>query len=238
MGTLYVVSTPIGNLKDISFRAIRILFEVDYIVAEDIEKIKRLREYYVGQIEIAIVKKPEYIHIDDFSESTLIPKLIPLFESGKFIALVSEAGTPLISDPGYKLVIEAKKRGIGVIPVPGPTAAITALSVSGLPTDKFYFLGFLPKSEKHKGDILTNLKSLLALTSDMRLLPTVVFYESPHRIVETLKIFLDVFGDIQIVIARELTKIHEEVINKKVSEFIHEYTTGEPRGEFTILFHL
>jgi len=217
-GTLFIVATPIGNLQDITLRAIETLKSVDVIVCEDTRITGRL----LGKYEI----QKKLLALNEFNEEQIVHKIIGLLDYQN-VALVSDAGTPLISDPGYRLVHEARKKGLTVIPIPGPNAAIAALSASSLPTDKFVFLGFLPKSK-------TKAMELIKTTSAIN--ATIVLYESPHRIVQTLTSIQNVLGDIEVTIARELTKIYEEIITLKVSELINMYTLKEPKGEIVVLF--
>jgi len=217
-GNLYIVATPIGNLQDITFRALDTLRQVDLIVCED----TRVTSVLLNKYDI---KKP-LIPLNEFNEEQTVYAIL-----GKLavenVALVSDAGTPLISDPGYKLVLAAKKKGFNIIPIPGASAIITALSAAALPTDRFTFLGFLPKTPS---------KALRSLELTRPLESTVILYESPHRLLQTLKNIEEVFGDIEITIARELTKKFEEITSQKVSEVLRVYATKNPKGEFTILF--
>lgn len=226
MGKLFLVSTPIGNLEDITYRAIKILKECDVILAEDTRSATAIFKHYD-------IPKKEIISFFEGNEKQRLPYVLSLLVQDKSLALISESGTPLVSDPGYKLVRELTKLGISTEAIPGPTAAIAALTLSGLPTSSFIFLGFLPK----KG---TRVKKILKQTKDaasvLETCKTAILYESPHRLVKTLNLIQEVFGDINIVIARELTKIHEEVIRQKVSESITHFTQHQPKGEFTILF--
>lgn len=217
-GKLYVVATPIGNLQDITLRAIETLKNVHTVVCED----TRVTSILLSKHNI---KKP-LIAINEFNEEQMIYQIIKLLETSD-VALVSDAGTPLISDPGYRLVTAARSKEIKVIPIPGASAVVTALSASSLPTDKFIFLGFLPKSKAKAAKALTEVKSLKT---------TVVLYESPHRITACMENILEVFGDIEITIARELTKVYEEITTKKASEFIALYKDREPKGEIVVLF--
>ncbi len=226
-GILYVVSTPIGNLKDITLRAIEVLSNTEYIACEDTRTVKN-----VLNLTKEVEKKDKYlISYFEGNEITRIPQIINLLLTGSNVALVSESGTPTISDPGYKLVRECIQRDIKVEAIPGPTALISALVSSGLPTDKFLFLGFLPKKEGHRASLLGKIKN-------MQISSTVIFYESPHRIIKTLDELLDTFGDIEIALARELTKIHEEVKKDKISNLILHYKKNKPRGEYVVLLHL
>lgn len=226
MGTLYIVSTPIGNLEDMSFRAVRILSEVDAILAEDTRTIANLLKHF------KIPHKPPFSFFEG-NENEKQEQVLRMLRDGANIALVSESGTPLISDPGFKLVREAVNAGIKVESIPGATALITALTTSGLPTNAFLFLGFLPKKESHAKDMLEKTKETLR---NMEQLKTVIIYEGPHRVVKTLQLIEQVFGDIEVVVARELTKMHEEVRREFVSVAIAHFTNVLPRGEFVIMF--
>lgn len=225
-GKIYIVSTPIGNLQDITFRAIDTLKSVDLILAEDTRSTGTLLAHYN-------ITGHEMLSFYEGNEEQRFPFIFKCLQEGKNIALVSESGTPLVSDPGYKLIHEFVKYGIQVVSIPGPTALISALAVSGLPTNAFLFLGFLPKKEGKAKNTLEQTK--LAL-STLETCKTVILYESPHRIVKTLKNINNTFGDIDVVIARELTKIYEEIRREKVSESIKHFTDTVPRGEFTLLF--
>ena len=229
MGNLYIVATPIGNLQDISFRAIEILKKVDFILCEDTRKtgfmLKKLLDHKIPREKLGSYYEQ--------NELKRIPDTINLLESGFSIALVSDAGTTLISDPGFKLVRECLEKKINVISIPGPSSVTAALSISGLPTDKFLFLGFLPKRSGHRASLLKNVKK-----SQKLIQPTVVFFETPHRIKKTLEELSSVFGNIEIVICRELTKIYEEVKKDKISILMEHYKKVKPKGEIIILFNL
>lgn len=217
-GNLFIVATPIGNLQDITFRAIEILRSVDTIVCEDTRVSLVLLKHYE-------IKKP-LIALNEYNEEQLMYSILAKLEHEN-IALVSDAGTPLISDPGFKLVNLVLKKGFKVIPLPGPSALITALCASALPTDKFFFMGFLPKTPS---------KALSSLESTRFLNTTVILYEAPHRLLQTLKCIQEVYGDITITLARELTKKFEEIISQKASDHLKEYVSKNPKGEFVILF--
>ena len=219
-GTLYIVATPIGNLEDITLRAIRVLKEVDLIAAEDTRHTRHLLDRY--QIETQLTS------YHDHNKEEKAPVLVARLIEGKDIALVSDAGTPGISDPGYFLINLAVDQKVPVVPIPGATAAIAALSISGLPTDSFVFEGFLPA--KH----MARLNRLRELVKEER---TIIFYEAPHKIIRTVEDLLEVFGDRRAVITRELTKIHEEAIRGTLSEILKQLQTGSIKGEFTIIVH-
>lgn len=217
-GTLYIVSTPIGNLEDITLRAIRVLKEVDFIAAEDTRHTKILLDRY------DIKKKL----ISFYSYNKLVKKaqIAGLLKEGKDIALVSDAGTPGISDPGFSLIKNAIEEGIRLEAIPGPAALITALVLSGKPTNKFVFEGYLSnKASKRR-------KRLEALKNEER---TTVIYESPHRITALLRDMLDVIGDRKIAVARELTKKFEEVKRDKISTLLEHFSVEKPRGEFIVV---
>ena len=215
MLTLYVVATPIGNLEDISLRALRILREVKLIAAEDTRKTKRLLVTYD-------IKTPMTSYHEHNKRSKL-DYILGRLEDGD-VALVSEAGMPGMSDPGYELIAAAHQRGIPVVPIPGPSAVVTALVISGLPTDRFVYIGFLP----HKANARQRL-----LESVAHEYGTIVALESPHRLLATLNAILLILGDRKIAICRELTKIHEEVFRGTISQAIKHFT--RPRGEFTLV---
>jgi len=219
MGTLYVVGTPIGNLEDMTFRAVRILQTVDIIAAEDTRHTGKLLQHF--QI------KTNQISYHQHNRQQRLPELLNQLTTGKTIALVTDAGMPSISDPGYELVQGAIEAGIPVIPIPGATAGITALSASGLPTDRFVFEGFLPASGQERQERLE------VLAAESR---TLIFYESPYRLQQTLEDFASVFSPSrQIVLARELTKLHEQFWRGTIEEAIAYYTDHEPKGEFTLI---
>lgn len=217
-GILYLVPTPIGNLEDMSFRAIRILKEADLIAAEDTRNTKKLCNYF--EIGTPVVSYHE--HNKESSGEKLIHKL----KEGLKIALVSDAGMPAISDPGYELVTAAINSFVTVVPLPGANAALTAIIASGLPCQPFYFYGFLDHNKKEKREELENLKRQSA---------TLVFYESPHRLKETLSIMFDILGDRKISLCRELTKKFEEFIRGSLQETIEWANQNEIRGEFCLI---
>jgi len=218
-GRLFIVSTPIGNLEDITLRALKTLKEVDLIAAEDTRKTKKLLNHY--QIRTPLTS---YFDHNEFKKGKF---LITKITNGNDIALVTDAGTPGISDPGYHLIQLALKNSIDFVPVPGVSAAITALSVSGLPTDRFTFEGFLPSSQK---------KRRIALEKNKYQKRTIIYYESPRRLLTTLEDLLEIFGDRLVTIARELTKLYEEVLNGTISEIFNKFKNqGLIKGELTII---
>ena len=218
-GTLYIVATPIGNLEDISQRALRILREVDFIACEDTRHTSKLLNHF--GIDTKTISYHEH------NERERAEELGAVLESGKSVALVSDAGTPLISDPGFRLVNAAIKKGISVVPIPGAAAVVTALAASGLPTDHFYFAGFLPARANARRAKLEELAVIPA---------TLISYEAPHRISATLRDALDVLGDREAVVARELTKLHEEFARGRLSELAERFSKPEKvRGEIVLM---
>lgn len=229
MGILYIVSTPIGNLQDITLRVIDIIKETEYIACEDTRKtgflIKSLSEKFGSFGEKFLFS------VYEENEVKRIPEVLNVLQNGKNVVLVSDAGTPLISDPGFKLVRKCIIQGIRVESIPGPSSVISALVVSGLPSDKFTFVGFLPKKPGHRLTLLKNLHQSLELIKS-----TVILFESPFRLVKTLGELQTVFGDREVVVVRELTKIHEEVKRGKISELKIHFRKVSPKGEIVILF--
>jgi 16S rRNA (cytidine1402-2'-O)-methyltransferase len=219
LGTLYVVATPIGNLKDMTLRAIEILNQVDRVVVEDTRHSAPLLKHFS-------INKP-MLAMHDFNERGKFQAVIEYLQQGERIALISDAGTPLISDPGFLLIREAKEQNISVVPIPGACAAVAALSVSGLPTDKFVFEGFLPAKQEAR------IKRLKLLCHENR---TMVFYEAPHRLLDAIQDMGTVFGTARkSVLARELTKIHETVISSDLLELIKQCSIMPLKGEVVIL---
>ena len=218
-GTLYIVGTPIGNLEDMTFRAIQVLRDVSAIAAEDTRHTgKLLHHFQIGTPQISY---------HDHNRHSRLPDILNRLQQGQAIALVTDAGMPGISDPGYDLVKACADAGLPVVPIPGPSAVITALSAAGLPTDRFAFEGFLPLKGQERRDRLETLKA------ESR---TLVFYEAPHRLQQTLQDFETAFGgDREIVLARELTKLHEEFWRSTITEAIAHYTQREAYGEFTLV---
>ena len=215
-GTLYVVATPIGNLEDVTLRALRVLREVSLIAAEDTRRTARLLQHY------SISTRTTSLH--EHNERTKTSSLISRLAAGESIALVSDAGTPVISDPGAHLVAEAHRAGLPVEPIPGPNAAIAALSASGMTDESFVFAGFLPSRSNARKEALAK------LATESR---TLIFYEAPHRIRQTLEDMLQAFGDRDIALARELTKLHGKLVVRPIST--HLRAGLEERGEYTLI---
>jgi 16S rRNA (cytidine1402-2'-O)-methyltransferase len=217
-GTLYVVATPIGNLEDITLRALRVLKEVDLIAAEDTRHTRKLLTHYG-------MTTPLTSYYDQI-EAEKAPALIAQLQAGKNVALVSDAGTPCIADPGFRLLTEAVEAGLSVVPIPGPSMVTALLSVGGVPTNRFAFEGFLPAKRTQRRKALQHLKQ-----EDR----TLVFFESPHRVLDMLVDLEEICGDRQIVIGRELTKMFEDVLRGKVSELRAVLDARAIKGELAIL---
>jgi 16S rRNA (cytidine1402-2'-O)-methyltransferase len=230
MGILYIVATPIGNLEDISYRAVKILSMVDFIACEDTRHTGSLLSR-IAQIETE--SKPRLISYYEQNELQRIPEIINVLKNDQNVALVSDAGTPAISDPGFKLIRECIREKVKVISIPGPSSVITALTSSGLPTDKFVFAGYPPRKPGHRKTFFENIK-----TSQVSLKTTVILFEAPHKMKKSLTEMQEIFGDIDVVLARELTKIHEEIRREKISKSLEHFKKKEPRGEYVILFNL
>lgn len=216
-GTLYLVATPIGNLQDMTFRAVEVLKNVDLIACEDTRHTRKLLNAF--GIENKLVSYHEH------NETERAAELVKLLEEGKSVAVVSDAGTPGINDPGYRLVLVAGDAGAVVIPVPGAVAFVNAAVASGLPTDSLFFGGFLPSRSGERRRRLEEVRSIPA---------TLVFYETPHRLVASLRDCLEVLGDRTASVARELTKMHEEIVSAKLSELVARFERDEPRGEIVL----
>lgn len=217
---LYIVSTPIGNLEDITLRALKVLKSVDYIAAEDTRRSRILLNHY------DISKELTSFH--SFSGKSKLDLIIQDLKKGKDVALISDAGTPGISDPGYILIKRAVEEHIPITAIPGPSAFITALTLSGLPINRFSYLGFLPLKKGRK-TLFKNLQN-----EDI----TVVFYEAPHRLLRTLRELVTYFPDAQIAVARELTKLYEEVFRGSIPESVNYFTKKGVKGEFTVVLQL
>ena len=222
MGGLYIVSTPIGNRKDISLRALEVLSEVEIVLCEDTRK--------TGQLLNHFKIKSKLVSYFEENEYKRIPEVIEWLKQGKKIALVSNAGTPLISDPGFKLVRECVKENISVLSIPGASAILAGLVISGLPTNSFTFLGFLPKKQGKKEKIIEKVKQIQEILTQ-----TVVFYESPFRIVKTLQMLKGKMPEAQVVIGRELTKKFEEMIRGTPDELIKKLGDKKVKGELVVM---
>lgn len=237
MKSLFIVSTPIGNLQDITVRAMKTLFNVGIVLAENTTKTSILIDQLMKTYpEITGTNKPRLVSFNEYEEPIKISEALNYLKDYD-VALVSSAGTPIISDPGYKLVIEAYRSGVKVVSIPGPSAAISSISISGLPSDKFIFVGFLNKSVVKKTKFLENLKASLDTMSKNKIYPSVIAYESPHRLFETLKAIKAVYGNINVVLTRELTKIHEERISDSVENLLSGHAQ-KPQGEYCVMFCL
>lgn len=234
MGTLFIVATPIGNLQDISERAVKTLMSVEVIACEDTRRTGLLLQRIIPTSEVGGARplRPRLVSYYEQNELQRIPEIINALKNGLNIALVSDAGTPAISDPGFKLIRECIREGIRVESIPGPSSVIAALTSSGLPTDKFLFLGYPPRKPGHRKKMLENLASMIRIIKT-----TVIVFEAPHKLIRTLTELQEIFGDIYIVICRELTKIHEEIRREKISKSIEHFSKKEPKGEFIILLH-
>jgi 16S rRNA (cytidine1402-2'-O)-methyltransferase len=217
MGTLYIVPTPIGNLEDITLRALRILREVRLVAAEDTRTTGRLLAHF--EIEASLISYHEH------NKLARLDAILAALDEGD-VALVSDAGTPGLSDPGYELINAALEQGLPVVPLPGASAVITALVASGLPTDSFTYLGFLPRKQAARRALLASLHT------ERR---TMVAYEAPHRLLDGLRDLQEVLGERQVAVARELTKLHEEIWRGPVSDAISRFENVPPRGEVTLV---
>ena len=214
---LYIVATPIGNLEDITLRASRILGEVELILAEDTRK--------TGLLLQRLNIKKDLVSFYEHNEIRKIPLVIEKLKEGRDIALVSSAGTPTISDPGYKLINTCRKEGISITSLPGPSSIINCLALSSIPHDKFAFLGYMPRKASAQ-------RKLLEKAKEWGL--TLVFFESPYRVLKSLGLIKEVLGKVRVVIAREMTKKFEEVYEAEVEEVIEHFSKKEPKGEFVI----
>jgi 16S rRNA (cytidine1402-2'-O)-methyltransferase len=217
-GTLYLIATPIGNLEDITVRALRLLAQVDLIACEDTRHTRKLLNHY----EI----KTKCISYHEHNEVSRARELCAQMLAGASVALVSDAGTPGISDPGFDLVQQAIEQGITISPIPGPVAFVSALTISGLPTDRFLFCGFLAARVSERRAQLAAVKELPV---------TLLFYEAPHRLAAALADMLSVIGNRRAVVARELTKLHEEVLRGTLAELVQRFSTAIPKGEIVVI---
>lgn len=220
MSNIYIVSTPIGNLKDITFRAIEALKNSELIICEDTRVSGTLLAHYGIKSKLTA--------LNEFNEEVKSHEILNQIEKLEDVSLISDAGTPLLSDPGYKFIKRAKELGHKIIPIPGASALLAALVASGLPTNSFTYLGFLPKSGTKQEKILAPYKNLNH---------TLIIYESPHRVVKTLQTVQSVFGDINVSVCRELTKKFEEISNLPISTRLKKFEIKKPKGEFTLVFN-
>lgn len=223
-GQLFLVSTPIGNLKDITLRALETLKTADEIICESTDITLKLLNHYS-------ISKP-LIHLSDENQLQLVPKIIKKLQDGKNLALISDAGTPTISDPGQFLIKQAIKENIKIIPIPGPSAILSALITSGLPPQPFLFFGFLPKKDSEKRKLFFELKKITLNKKS----PTIIFFESPHRLKKTLAIIKNILGEkTQISIGREMTKVFEEFIRGNINQVLEKLTDKVVKGEITVV---
>lgn len=230
MSSLYIIASPIGNLEDITLRAIKTIFSLDLLLCEDTRKTKNLLDFLAQNYpEISQSnKQPQLLSYFEQNEDKRIPEILAILNQGQKVGLVSNAGTPTISDPGYNLVKRCRQQNIPVIPIPGPNAAIASLSASGLSADKFLFLSFLPRKQGKQIKIFEDIK-------ESKISKTVIFYESNFRLKKTLQNIKSVFGDIEITVSRELTKIHEEINSMTISSW-EEKLSKPLKGEIVVLF--
>lgn len=222
---LYIVATPIGNLKDITLRSLEVLQSVDGIICEDSRITSKLLNHYQ-------IKKPLYI-LNDYNETKKVEEFIDRLKRGENLALVSDAGTPLINDPGYKLIRECINQNLSVDSLPGPTSMTTALTLSTLPPDKFLFLGYFPEKQAAR---LKLLQSLKMINQNLKL--TYLTFVSPHKLITTLYDMQNQLGDIEVVLVHELTKIYQYVYKKPIHLWTKHFETVKPKGEFVMLFRL
>lgn len=239
MGTLYIVPTPIGNLKDITIRSLEVLATVEVIACEDTRKTgillhalkDKYQEFMFGDSKDE--RGIQLISYYDQNELQRIPEIISILQNGQDVALVSDAGTPAISDPGFKLIRECATQKIKIESLPGATSVMTALTVSGLPTDKFTFVGYPPRKPGHRKTFYENIKK-----SQEFIKSTIILFEAPHKLLKTLTEMQEAFGDIDIVITRELTKTYQEIRRERISEALSHFKKKTPKGEFVILLNL
>jgi 16S rRNA (cytidine1402-2'-O)-methyltransferase len=223
-GTLFLVATPIGNLSDISKRAIETLEKVDLVACEDTRR--------TGLLLKQLGLKKDLISYYEENELKQIPNIINELKSGKNVAVVTDSGTPGISDPGFRIVREAISQEISIDSIPGPSAVLTALTISGLPTNQFFFFGFPPPKEGKRKELFSKIKEMQGISKF-----TALFFESPYKLVASLANLQEIFGDTDMVVCRELTKIYQEVRREKISESLEHFSKQKPKGEFTILFY-
>ena len=221
---LYIVPTPIGNLKDITLRALEVLQSCDEVICEDSRRTSLLLSHYQ-------IKKP-LIVLNDFNEYKSEDFILSKLREGKNLALVSDAGTPLVSDPGYKIIRAAIEQGLEVDSLPGPSSVVTALTLSALPPDKFMFVGYLPEKEGRRKSQYQNLKQINDLIPT-----TFIIFVAPHKLLRTLKEMKENLDDPKVVLAKELTKIHQDVKAKRTSEFLEDFKKKNPKGEFILMLN-
>ena len=236
MGILYIVPTPIGNLEDITIRGLNVLFSARYIACEDTRKtgqlLKLLRDNFSTNPGESVVQ-PQLISYYEQNELKRIPEILNILQNDIDVVLVSDAGTPLVSDPGFRLVKSCHENGIKVVSLPGASSVLTALAASGLPTDKFAFLGYPPRKPGHRKTFYESIKRSAEIISS-----TFIIFEAPHKLLKTLYEMQEIFGDIEVVVARELTKIHEDVCKRTISQHMQDYKKRQPKGEIVILYHI
>ncbi|OGC51719.1 16S rRNA (cytidine(1402)-2'-O)-methyltransferase [candidate division WWE3 bacterium RBG_16_37_10] len=217
-GSLYIIAGPIGNLEDITLRALNVLKTLDYLLSEDTRETDKILSKF--NLKVSQISYRDQIH------TKIYPKVVEMLENGKNVGLMTDSGTPLISDPGYKLVNELRNSGFNVVSIPGPSSVIAALSISGLPTDKFSFLGFLPKKENQRKKLLINYGAMDA---------TLTIFESPYRIIRLISEIKETLGNRRICIIKDLTKVFEKVITGKINDIDKEINNLPQKGEYIIL---
>jgi len=217
-GSLYIIAGPIGNLEDITLRALNVLKTLDYLLSEDTRETDKILSKF--NLKVSQISYRDQIH------TKIYPKVVEMLENGKNVGLMTDSGTPLISDPGYKLVNELRNSGFNVVSIPGPSSVIAALSISGLPTDKFSFLGFLPKKENQRKKLLINYGAMDA---------TLTIFESPYRIIKLISEIKETLGNRRICIIKDLTKVFEKVITGKINDIDKEINNLPQKGEYIIL---
>ena len=217
-GSLYIIAGPIGNLEDITLRALNVLKTLDYLLSEDTRETDKILSKF--NLKVSQISYRDQIH------TKIYPKVVEMLENGKNVGLMTDSGTPLISDPGYKLVNELRNSGFNIVSIPGPSSVIAALSISGLPTDKFSFLGFLPKKENQRKKLLINYGAMDA---------TLTIFESPYRIIRLISEIKETLGNRRICIIKDLTKVFEKVITGKINDTDNEINNLPQKGEYIIL---
>lgn len=222
---LTIVATPIGNLKDITLRALEALQSCGGIICEDSRRASVLLNHYQIRQSLTV--------LNDYNEAESIEKILEQLRQGIHLCLISDAGTPLISDPGFKLVRECLRQNIPVDSLPGPSSILLSLTLSGLPPDKFFFVGYLPEKGLKRQETLQRLQAI-----DQEVAATFIVFVAPFKLKRTLEDMRQVLGDIRVTLARELTKLHQEVQEKRVGSWLDEYQTKKPKGEFILLFNL